>query len=71
MKFIQDGDGDWSAHEMPFAFTLFTLNDERMSVIWNYAGSTGETIVDHMQAAIDWCHQFMITTTLDQLQRIR
>lgn len=70
MKFIPNGDHDWSAHETPFAFVLFTLNDERVDVIWHYAGSTGEQIVDDMRTAIDWCYQFMLTSTLNQLQRI-
>lgn len=70
MKFIQGKDDNWSAHEKPFNFVLFTLNDERVDVIWNYAGSTGEQIVDDMRAAIDWCYQFMLTSTLEQLQRI-
>ena len=73
MKFIQlftGRNGDWSAHEKPFTFVLNTLNDGHVIISWSYSQSTGEEIVSDLQAAIDWCHQFMLTSTLDQLQRI-
>lgn len=70
MKFIQDRDGDWSAHEMPFRFVLFPQTDGTVATCWAYHDRTGEEIVSDLQAAIDWCHQFMLATTLDQLKRI-
>ena len=70
MKFIQDTDGDWSAHEMPFRFVLFPQTDGAIATVWAYHDRTGEELVSDLQAAIDWCYQFMLTTTLDQLQRI-
>jgi hypothetical protein len=69
VKFIQDAKGDWSAHEQPFTFWLFIYPDW-VNIVWNYASSTGDKIVVDMKTAIDWCHQFMLTSTLDQLQRI-
>jgi hypothetical protein len=69
MKFIQNRDGDWSAYETPFKFNLF-IYPHFVAVVWNYAGGIGKEQVPDMQAAIDWCHQFMLQKTLDQLQRI-
>jgi len=69
MKFIQDKNGDWSAHERPFSFVLFVYPDW-VNIVWHYANGTGDKIVPDIKAAIDWCHQFMLTSTLDQLQRI-
>jgi hypothetical protein len=70
MKFIQDRDGDWSAHEIPFKFVLFPQADGAIATVWAYHDRTGEEMVSDLQGAIDWCHQFMLTTTLDQLRRI-
>jgi hypothetical protein len=69
VKFIQNKNGFWSANEQPFAFWLF-IRSNCVNIIWYYASSTGEEIVIDKQTAIDWCHQFMLTTTLDQLRRI-
>lgn len=69
MNFIRDAFG-WSAHEAPFSFDLLERYDGRVDIIWHYAGSSGQHVANHERAAIDWCHQFMLSKTLDQLQRI-
>jgi len=69
MKFILNRDSNWSAHETPFNFVLFP-HTTHVDIIWNYAGSTGEAKEADMEAAKNWCHQFMLHKTLNQLRRI-
>lgn len=69
MKFQSGREGEWRAYSNPFTFWIFDYGDQ-FDVVWHYGDETGTLILPSFDKAKEWCHEFALTRTLNQLQEI-
>lgn len=73
-EFLEGRKREWYLHISPFTFFIYDTDgqslNERVDIVWRYSESTGQHQANSLNEAKLWCYQFMLTSTLKQLQEI-